>query len=123
MKFGLQYRVEAHMWIVLHAHKRADSEQNIIMTQRSEEGCRLLNTILTDGSAASPKVLRTSTNPKLVRRSAGSPKVARIVSPKTTRVTRRVPAAPKKAVHVRKIKANTTTDPVTPMLKPKTCKN
>lgn len=106
------------MWIALHTHRRADEEQNIIITQRSEEGCRLLNTILSDGFAASPKVPRTSTNSKFIRRSAGSPKVARIVSPKTTRVTRRrVPAAPKKAMHVKKVKNNATNDPVTPKSK------
>lgn len=37
---SLQYRATAHLWVALHAHRRADPEQNTIMTQRSEEACR-----------------------------------------------------------------------------------
>ena len=93
----------------------------MIMTQQSEEACRLLRILLGQEPAASPKTSKVIASPRVViKRAVGSPKVARIVSPKTTRVTRRVPAAPRKGVQMRKIKTKVVEDPVTPKPKMKT---
>jgi len=90
------------------------------MTQRSEEACKLLK-VLGRGSPANPKTSKVIVSPRVViKRNVGSPKVARIVSPKATKVTRRVPAAPKKGVQVRKVKTKVVEGPVTPRSKTKT---
>ena len=118
--FSLQYRSTAHLWVALHAHRRADPEQNTIMTQRSEEACRLVKMILSPDVVGSPKISKgPKASPKLVRRSAGSAGVGRIVSPKTTRPTRlKVPSAPRKPVPVRKTKIEGVSD--SNAVKPKT---
>lgn len=67
--------------------------------------------ILAPGGVGSPKVSKGLTSPKLVRKTVGSARVGRIVSPKTTRMTRlKVPAAPKKPAPVRKLKSKHVAD-------------
>lgn len=89
------------------------------MTQRSEEACRLVKMILSPEVVGSPKISKGPTSPKLVRKSAGSVGVSRIVSPKTTRTTRlKMPSAPRKPVPVRKMKTKVVGD--SNVVKPKT---
>lgn len=102
--FVTQYRIESNLWVALLAHQRVDPEQSNIMSLRSDEACRLMRELIARGSKISTRG-RKSTDPGVVRKS-GSPKLARIVSPKASRATRqRIPTAPKKAAPIRKTKA------------------
>ncbi|KAF8958159.1 peptidase family C50-domain-containing protein [Flammula alnicola] len=108
-----QYRIAAHLWVALHAHRRADPLQSSIMSQRTEDACRVMKELLGRGSEPSPKATRKGASPKVVKKAMPS-KVGRIVSPRPSRATRqRVPAAPRKAAPV-KAKAKANLDPVTP---------
>ncbi|CAA7261156.1 unnamed protein product [Cyclocybe aegerita] len=99
--FVLQYRISSRLWMALHAHRRADPEQNSIMSQHSEAACHLIKELLSRGAEATRKATRKVSSPKALRK-ASSPKVGRIISPKAPRSTRqRVPAAPRKAAPVK----------------------
>jgi separase len=117
--FSLQYRAAAQLWVALHSHRRVHPEQNAIMTQRSEEACRLMKMILAPESVGSAKISRFPTSPRLVKKSAGLVAVGRVVSPKTSRTMRlKVPAAPRKPVPIRKTTPKVVND--SNVVKPKT---
>ncbi|KAJ3487975.1 hypothetical protein NLJ89_g11660 [Agrocybe chaxingu] len=97
----LEYRVSSRLWLALHAHRRADPDQNSIMSQHSEAACHLIKELLSRGAEATRKATRKVSGPKALRK-ATSPKVGRIISPKAPRSTRqRVPAAPRKAAPIK----------------------
>ena len=89
-------------WMALHAHRRADHEQNALMTQHAEEACKLIKELLlAGGGGAESSPIRKLSGPKVLKKTS-IPQVRRAGSPKTTRATRlRVPAAPRKAVPVK----------------------
>ncbi|KDR77139.1 hypothetical protein GALMADRAFT_66375 [Galerina marginata CBS 339.88] len=112
--YMLQYRISGHLWVALHAHRRADPNQHLIMSQHTEEACRLMKELLNCKPEGSPKANRKISSPKAVKKAA-SPKVGRIVSPKQTRTTRqRVPTAPRKAAPA---KSKAALNPVTPKVR------
>ncbi|KAJ7449960.1 cysteine peptidase C50 [Mycena latifolia] len=96
--FCAQYRASAHLWLALHAHRRADRDQTAIVATHVSLACKILEPI----AGLAPKVDR-------------SPKTAKKPSPKQTiAVSKRVPvarrvAAPKKVPSLR--------DPATPQSK------
>lgn len=95
--------------MALHAHRRADPEQNALMTQHADEACRLIKELLAGGAESGP--IQKLSSPKALKKTS-IPQVRRVGSPKTTRTTRlRVPAAPKKAAPV---KSKTALNPKTP---------
>jgi separase len=96
--------------MALHAHRRADPEQNALMTQHADEACRLIKELL--ASESSPKAIRKLSSPKALKKTTPSPQAAKIVSPRPTRATRqRVPAAPRK---VAPVKSKMALNPKTP---------
>ena len=100
----------SHLWMALHAHRRADPEQNALMTQHGDEACRLIKEFLASGGAESSPIRKFS-SPKALKKTS-IPQVRMAGSPKTTRTTRlRVPAAPRKAAPV---KSKTVLNPKTP---------
>lgn len=115
-----QYRIMAHLWLALHAHRRADPNQTSILAQRTEAACRIMKDLVTSASdSTSQKAARKALSPKVIAK-AMSPKVAKLsklVSPRQTRAIRlRTPAAPKKAAPIAKTRtrAKVNPDPVTP---------
>jgi len=98
--------------MALHAHRRADPEQNALMTQHADEACRLIKELLAGGAESTPKAIRKQSSPKALKKTS-SPQVGGVVvSPRTTRTTRqRVPAAPRKAAPV---KSKAALNPKTP---------
>ena len=103
--------------MALHAHRRADPEQNALMTEHADEACRLIRGLLAGGAESSPKAIRKQLSPKALKKTS-SPQVGKVVSPRTTRTTRqRVPAAPRKAAPV---KSKTALNPKTPNPKTRT---
>ncbi|EDR03598.1 uncharacterized protein LACBIDRAFT_307095 [Laccaria bicolor S238N-H82] len=118
--YRLQYRASAHLWLALHAHKRADPEQSTAMAQHADQACQILKDLLTLGPAGSPRVARKGLSPKVRKVSSSLTQIPRIVSPKATRATRqRVPAAPKKAAPVKSKSRVAARLPVTPQVKPR----
>lgn len=116
VRYGAQYRTASHLWMALHAHRCADPEQNAVMTQHTDEACKLIKDLLASDTGSSPKAIRKQSSPKNLKMS--SPQIAKVVSPKTTRTTRpRVPAAPRKAAPV---KSKTTLNPKTPIPRTRT---
>ena len=108
--YGAQYRMASRLWMALHAHRRADPEQNALMTQHAEEACRLTKELLASGGTESSPIRKLST-PKASKKTS-IPQVRRAGSPKTTRTTRlRVPPAPRKPAPV---KSKTALNPKTP---------
>ncbi|KAF8155999.1 cysteine peptidase C50 [Crassisporium funariophilum] len=106
-----QYRISSHLWMAIFAHRRAEPEQNTLMSQHADEACQLIKELLSRVPEGSPKTFKKGISPRLSKKSM-SPKVRRVVSPKPVRVTRqRVPAAPKKAAPVKK---KAVLNPVTP---------
>lgn len=105
----------SRLWMALHAHRRADPEQNALMTQHADEACRLIKELLAGGGGGGGGVksspIRKLSSPKALKKTS-IPQVRRAGSPKTTRATRlRVPAAPRKAAPV---KSKTALNPKTP---------
>ena len=97
--------------MALHTHRRADPEQNALMTRYADEACRLIKELLVSGAQSSPKATRKLWSPKALKKTS-SPQARRLVSPKTTRTTRqRVPAAPRK---VAPVKSKAALNPKTP---------
>lgn len=112
--YGAQYRIASRLWMALHAHRRADPEQNALMTQHAEEACRLMKELLSSGGTSSGPIRKLST-PKALKKTSIPQVVRRAGSPKTTRTTRlRVPAAPRKPAPV---KPKTALNPKTPSLR------
>ncbi|KAF8878488.1 peptidase family C50-domain-containing protein [Gymnopilus junonius] len=124
-----QYRVSAHLWIALHAHRRVDPEQHVIMAQRTEEACRIIKDQLALGSGSKadgtlnpntsqPTKARKSISPKVVKKIVASS--SKVVSPKRTRTTRsqrapvQPPAAPRKAIPTRILQPVSVNVPQTP---------
>ncbi|KAJ6525608.1 peptidase family C50-domain-containing protein [Mycena capillaripes] len=97
--FCSQYRASAHLWLALHAHRRADPDQTAIVAQRVGLACKILEPI----AGLSP----SESSPKAVKKPL--PKQTAVASKRAT-VSRRAPA-PKKAIRPR--------DPVTPQPKGK----
>ena len=97
----------SRLWMALHAHRRADPEQNALMTQHADEACRLIKELLS-GVESSP--IQKLSSPKALKKTPTQ--VRRVGSPKMTRATRlRVPAAPRKAAPV---KSKAALNPKTP---------
>ncbi|KAJ7510027.1 cysteine peptidase C50 [Mycena galericulata] len=93
--FRVQYRASAHLWLALHAHRRADREQTAIVAQHVELACKILDAGLTPAGIPSPKAVK-----KVLPKTAASAK--------RTAASRRAPAARKAAP---------SRDPVTPQPK------
>ena len=108
-RYVAEYRTASRLWMALHAHRRADPEQNALMTQHVDEACRLIKELLAGSAESNPKVIRKPSSPKALKKTPSQ--VGNVVSPKPTRTTRRVPAAPRKAAPV---KSKTVLNPKTP---------
>ncbi|KAG6866775.1 hypothetical protein C0991_011434 [Blastosporella zonata] len=50
--YASQYRVEAHLWRAMHAHRRMDTKQCELVAYHAEEACQLLKVML--GSTSEP---------------------------------------------------------------------
>ncbi|KAF8212071.1 peptidase family C50-domain-containing protein [Mycena galopus ATCC 62051] len=97
--FCAQYRASAHLWLALHAHRRADPEQSAIVAHQVGLACKILEPIAGLMSPGEP-----------------SPKAIKKPSAKQTAASKRAPASrrapvPKKGISPR--------DPVTPQPKRK----
>ncbi|KAG6920238.1 hypothetical protein DXG01_005007 [Tephrocybe rancida] len=90
-----QYRVTAHLWRALHAHRRVDAKQSELVAHYSEEACRLLKTMLS--SASEPASAKKPLSKQIV-----APKKPALGPPTRQRPTR---------------KASMTCEPVTPKSK------
>jgi separase len=99
-QFCPQYRATLHIWLALHAHRREDTQQTSLVAHHSEEGYKILKSLLA-GSAAEP-------TPKVNKSLAtkNSPKQGVVGKGKTRATTGRRGAA---------VKSSRNVDPVTPM--------
>ena len=93
--------------MALHAHRRADPEQNTLMTQHADEACRVIKEQLAGDAESSP--IRKLSSPKPLKETLLQ--VGRVGLPKTRATRLRLPAAPRKAAPV---KSKTALDPKTP---------
>ncbi|KAJ7709735.1 peptidase family C50-domain-containing protein [Mycena rosella] len=96
--FCAQYRASAHLWLALHAHRRADLDQSAVVANHVRAACKILE-------PAAGLTAKAECSPKTVKKPLPKQTVA---ASKRVPVSRRVPA-PRKAASVR--------DPVTPQRK------
>jgi separase len=94
--FCKQYQASAHLWLALHAHRRADADQTALVAHHSEQACGILNT---------------------------EPNSARKSSPKQAAGTNKITSGPPKAKQRLARKAVPPREPVTPKSKTRKGKN
>ncbi|KAJ7271936.1 peptidase family C50-domain-containing protein [Mycena haematopus] len=58
--FCAQYRASAHLWLALHAHRRADPDQSAIIAHQVALACKILEPVagLTSPNEPSPKAIK-----------------------------------------------------------------
>ncbi|KDQ52064.1 hypothetical protein JAAARDRAFT_40451 [Jaapia argillacea MUCL 33604] len=93
-----QYRATAHVWLALHAHRRADPLQSTLVAEHVDEACRLLRTLVLlpqsqPKGVMSPKGLAAS------RRGSGkkvlnAARAVTVVKSRVSRVPKRAPVTP-----------------------------
>ncbi|KAF8075942.1 cysteine peptidase C50 [Lyophyllum atratum] len=84
--FGVQYRIAAHLWQALHAHRRMEVKQSVLIVYHIEGVCKLLKPVL-DGSSEPKSGWKSS--PKQIT----APKKPVLGPPTRQRLTRRAVVA------------------------------
>ncbi|KAJ6630611.1 peptidase family C50-domain-containing protein [Mycena sp. CBHHK59/15] len=98
LPFCAQYRASAHLWLALHAHRRADPEQATIVAHHVDLACKVLEPVTRSAQIGEP-----------------SPKGAKKSLPKQTVVVPKRAPASRRPVTVRKVAPQR--DPVAPQPK------
>ncbi|KAJ7632765.1 cysteine peptidase C50 [Roridomyces roridus] len=90
--FCAQYRASAHLWLALHAHRRADRDQSAIVADHVGKACQLLDAELAPNSVPSPKVVKKTVPKQTVP--ASRPANSRRVPAAKKTAPSRVPVTP-----------------------------
>lgn len=91
--FSAEYRASAHLWLALHAHRRADPEQTDIVARHVDLACKILEPVVRMPLIGdpSPKVPKKSATAKQTTKRAP---VSRRLAPVRKTVAQRDPVTP-----------------------------